>query len=182
MTTPRLRIPAPSIVLVSASLIVAGGILGAMLGLAGIGEATDEPGIGDPMRIFAHNAGLGVVLVAGALTLGVTTVLSLVAGSYAVGMAVGGSIRTRGWFVTNLGLVPHGVFEVAGFVALGALGLLTLDALCSRLFPGWYRAGSAWDRLGPRGCALIAASGFGLLLLGAAVEATVTLTLMERYR
>jgi uncharacterized membrane protein SpoIIM required for sporulation len=86
-----------------------------------------------PWTLFLHNGGVAAVLVLGGLTFGVVTGLVLVVNGFAVGalLVLAFAIRLPPLVILAT-VIPHGVFELAGFWLAGALGFALGDALRRR--------------------------------------------------
>ena len=92
-----------------------------LFGALGLDSVTDLfPETITAVTILLNNTRAFLLFVAGALTLGLLTVLALVFNGVVVGYVMSGAAAEKGFLFVVLGLVPHGVLELpALFVASG---------------------------------------------------------------
>jgi len=163
-------------------------LVGVVVGVALIGRVDlfAALGVGDASGLFpetvtavtilVNNTRAVVLMVLGALTLGLLTALALVFNGVVVGYVAGGIAAERGLPFVVLGLAPHGILElpaifVAAAVAFRVVHLAALRVIGRREYvlgtEGWKRTG------------LLLVAAWIALLAAAVVEFYVTGTLLR---
>ncbi|NJE26400.1 stage II sporulation protein M [Thermococcus sp. MV5] len=78
-----------------------------------------SPGI---LFFFAHNIKVALLLWAGSITFGITTVLNLITNGFILGSAIKTTANQIGLKNTLLLILPHGIFEIPALVIAGVAG------------------------------------------------------------
>lgn len=152
-------------VLFSAGLFLLGAVIGAaMVGrvdlwaVLGVEDARQLfPENVTAVTILLNNTRAAVVLVLGALSLGVVTALVLLFNGILVGYVAGLAAAERGVGVVLLAILPHGVIELPAIFVAGAVAFRVVHVTALRVIgrreavlgmDGWRRAGillgTAW--------------------------------------
>lgn len=161
-------------------LFLATAIVGAAVGAERQSFIVPVRGRGDPVAsldaagLFAHNAGIGLQIAAGAVLFGLPTVYLLSFNGFVFGATVADAAGTLGPLRALALVAPHGVLELPAIWLAGAVGLRWLHLV-------WRLASGGSSATGVPRAVLdsLAAVGLVLLLLAVAavVEATVTVPL-----
>ena len=133
-----------------------------------------RPPLPDHNRLLLNNALIGTGLIAGLVSGGVSASVGLVA----IGATLAGTILLAISSGRPVGLIvaataPHGGFELAGFLLLGAVGLRPWLALHSG-------ASAAGNTTGPT-FVMFAVAGYAFLYIGSVLEAYVTPAVIAFY-
>ena len=110
-----------------ASLSLVIGLSTALLMSVGASEGISGPPELEPLNwldIAGRNGGVGLLLVAGGLLVGVPTLIILAGNGFLLGGTLGVFLASEGGFTKFLLLtLPHGLVELPALILLGAVGL-----------------------------------------------------------
>ncbi|MFJ8356644.1 stage II sporulation protein M [Bacillus paramycoides] len=91
------------------------------------GEITFNNDIGSFFDIFIHNLKVQMFIFLGALLLGIPTVILLFINGFAIGMTVAQAIISGNIIELILHILPHGMFEIPGFLIISILSYQVLS-------------------------------------------------------
>ncbi len=158
-------------------VLVCIGFLAGML----VDQSPDQLAPGEPvpetahllLPLLANNAATGSLLVLGGFTFGVLTVVTAAWSGFVWGLFFSGFERSAGLGAALALGVPHGLFEIGWIVLLGGLGVELGRLLAHTMTTGSIEpllaeveSTNLWTTI---------ATGFLLVLLGALVEAYLTM-------
>jgi stage II sporulation protein M len=75
------------------------------------------------LQLVQHNALTVIVIAAGGLTLGISTIALIVLNGATLGLAIALALRFDSWAAVLLALLPHGILEIPATLLAGAAGL-----------------------------------------------------------
>lgn len=130
------------------------------------------------VSIAVNNLIAMVVLLLGAVSLGIVTVFGLVVNGLVIGVVVGIALQTVSPVVILALIVPHGILEIPALLTVSAIGL-RFGRLTIR-----YLRGNEDELLTERDlreAGLLVLFATMLIIVAAYIEANVTLTLAERF-
>lgn len=171
-------------VLFSAALFALGVVVGAaMVGRVDLFAAL---GVEDASQLFPenitaatilfNNTRAAVVLVLGALSLGVVTAIVLVFNGVLVGYVAGAAAAERGIGVVLLAIVPHGIVELPAIFVAGAVAFRVVHVTALRVVG---RRDVVLGRDGWRRTGLLLGATWTALVVAAIVEFHVTTRILE---
>lgn len=130
--------------------------------------------------IFANNVRVWAFLVLGAFMLGFVTVVNLMINGFTLGTILGGVVATGGLPLGGvlLSVVPHSVFELPAMWVAGAAGLTVPRGVVRYVLD---RQENVVETDAVVEFALLSVAAMVLFLVGAWVEANVTVSLIETF-
>lgn len=91
------------------------------------GEITFSNDIGSSIDIFIHNTKVQLIIIIGALFLGIPTTILLFINGFAIGMTLAQAYISGDLSKLLLHLLPHGIFEIPGFLLVAILSYQLLN-------------------------------------------------------
>ncbi|KFM95116.1 stage II sporulation protein M [Bacillus clarus] len=91
------------------------------------GEITFNNDIGSFFDIFIHNLKVQMFIFMGALLFGIPTTILLFINGFAIGMTVAQAIISGNLTKLLLNILPHGIFEIPGFLIISILSYQVLS-------------------------------------------------------
>lgn len=91
------------------------------------GEITFNNNIGNFFDIFLHNLKVQMFIFMGALLLGIPTIILLFINGFSIGMTVAQAIISENLIELLLHILPHGIFEIPGFLIISILSYQVLS-------------------------------------------------------
>ncbi|KUG20712.1 MAG: stage II sporulation protein M [Methanomicrobiaceae archaeon] len=138
------------------------------------GIVTDANPLSLAVNIFLNNLGACILLFLGGASFGILTGIILGANGILIGAVLELVRQQQGLFFVAAAILPHGIFEIPGFLIAGALGLHLGRALLLEL-QGLEDAADTARRLGRYFVRLVVP----LLLVAAGTEAFITPALLN---
>src|SRR5699024_8268072 len=83
--------------------------------------------IGSSIDIFIHNTKVQLIIIIGALFLGIPTTILLFINGFAIGMTLAQAYISGDLSKLLLHLLPHGIFEIPGFLLVAILSYQLLN-------------------------------------------------------
>lgn len=154
--------------------LVAGGLAVTVTGVGGGNEQTVPVSIAVAAILEQNLFVLGVVLL-GAVTLGLATVITLFYNGFLVGVVIGGAAIEGVLGVAVVAILPHGVFEYPAFV-IGGAAALRLPRQLVRYLRGHRE--TPFDETSLVRSAALVGVAVVLLVIGAIIEVMVTAELV----
>ncbi|HOX34593.1 MAG TPA: stage II sporulation protein M [Methanoregulaceae archaeon] len=120
-------------------------------------------------KIFFNNLGACIVLFLGGASFGIVTILIMSLNGIVIGAIMEMVLQEHSPAFVAAAIVPHGIFEIPGFITAGALGFLFSQALINEYYGHEDAAASA-----ARYARLFVTIVLPLIAVAAVVEAFIT--------
>ena len=121
------------------------------------------------VQIFINNFEASLMLFLGGASFGIFTILILSLNGIVIGAIMEMILRDHSVAFVAAAILPHGIFEIPGFVIAGALGIMFSQALVNEYYGQGDAAGEAW-----RLAIIFFKVVLPLLVVAAVVEAFIT--------